>query len=151
MYTRAFQNEVDVGKLTGHSIFPLFGSIEVHWYHFRRNPTIFRKAHGLQSFRVFYPILANFDHKATYRRQTINILLRHVGLLWLLVPSWKHFIFEKPKFPKKNFWFIFLTFEKYLKNPKINVLIYIFIEAVYMSLYLSGTVFRSKIGYNLSS
>ena len=60
MYTRAFQNEVDVGKLAGHSIFPLFGSIEVHWYHFRRNPTIFRKAHGLQSFRVFLPYFGQF-------------------------------------------------------------------------------------------
>jgi len=32
------------------------------------------------------PILANFNHKATYRRQTINIVSRHVGLLRLLVP-----------------------------------------------------------------
>jgi len=32
-------------------------------------------------FAVFWPI------SPTYRRQTINILLRHVGLPWLLVTS----------------------------------------------------------------
>ena len=34
------------------------------------------------------------------RRQTINILLRHVRLLWLLVTCWTHTIFEKSKFRK---------------------------------------------------
>ena len=107
MTTRPVQNEVDVGKLTGPDIFPWFGSIEVHWYHFRRNPTIFRRAHGPQSFRVFYPILAYFNHKATYRRQTINILLGNVGLLcfWFHpenIPFLKNENFEK------YFWIFFL-------------------------------------------
>ena len=47
-----FQNEVDVGKLIGPGIFPLFGSSEFHWYHFRRNPPVFGRARGPQSCRV---------------------------------------------------------------------------------------------------
>jgi len=77
--------------------------VEIHRY--------FAKRMGSKVFVFFYPILANFNHKATYRRQTISILLRHVGLLRLLVPSWKHIMFEKSKIFFEIFifqrWYVF--------------------------------------------
>jgi len=77
-------------------------------------------------FEVFWPFLANFSHKTTYRRQTMNILLRHVGFIWLLVTCLKHIFFEKSKFRKQYFWIFYLFFfypQKIIKNTKKHILL----------------------------
>ena len=68
------------------------------------------------------------------RRQTINILLRHVRLLWLLVTCWKFTIFVKSKFRK-----IFLDFFGVFFNRYIFVLHILSIGAFYVS-----TPFRNR-------
>jgi len=86
------------------------------------------------TFFVFLPFFGQFHHKAAYRRRTINILLRNVGLLWLLLPCWTQTIFEKSKFREKKYFWIFLDF----------FFMYRAIWALYRFLYLYKTVFRKQ-------
>ena len=44
-------------------------------------------------------------HKVAYRRQTNNILLRHVGFIWLVLACCKHTILKKIKISKNIFHF----------------------------------------------
>ena len=82
------------------------------------------------------PFLANFNHKATYRRQTMNILLRHVGFIWLLVICLKHTFFEKFKISKNIFGLFFFFTKKKIKNKytKKYFAILIRMSCLYVSL-----------------
>jgi len=46
----------------------------------------------------FYLFLGQITHKVAYRRQTNNILSRHVGFLWHFVPCCKHTTMQNSKF-----------------------------------------------------
>jgi len=97
------------------------------------------------TFFVFWPFFGQFHHKAAHRRRTTNILLRNVGLLWLLLPCWTQNIFEKSKIRK-----IFLDFFGFFFDNKLQILKIFFkfyfmhraIWALYRSLHLYETVFR---------
>ena len=77
MWLRAFQNEVDVGKLTGSDIFPFLGSSEVHWYHFRRNPPVFGRAQGPRVFVLFFlPFFGPFQPQSDLYRANYKYFVK---------------------------------------------------------------------------
>jgi len=62
-------------------------------------------------------------HKVAYRRQTNNILLRHVGFIWLVLACYKHTILKKKiKISKTNmflgFWPIWSIWSIWHKKAK---------------------------------
>ena len=87
-------------------------------------------------FEVFWPFLANFNHKTTYRRQTMNILLRHVGFIWLLVTCLKHTFFEKSKFRKIFLDFFCLFFYQKKNQKKIHKKIFCYFDPYELSICL---------------
>ena len=62
--------------------------------------------------------LANFDHKATYRRQTMNILLRHIFVVLAFGSMLKTFHLWKFKISKNIFGNIFGFVKNILKIKK---------------------------------
>ena len=61
----------------------------------------------------FFAFLGQITHKVAYRRQTNNILLRHVGYIWLVLACCNHTILKKSKFR-------FFFWGKYKKNQEKN-------------------------------
>jgi len=122
-----------------------------HWYQIWYPGHYRSRAHWASLEDSFYLFSAKSPTKRpVHRRQTNNILLSHVRFLWLFLACCKHVILKKKSKLRKIFLDIYV-FRIFFFNPPKNMWLTKVHRALHMSLYLSETVFRSKIWYNLPS
>ena len=89
---------------------------------------------------VFLLFLGQITHKVAYRRQTNNILLRHVGFIWLVLACCKHTILKKSKFRKICFIFFWKNIKKNNNKKSISMKKI----TLYKKLFIGLSAFKKK-------